>query len=98
MNRQAILIWLQQPSSVAGISAMAGAVSGILAGQLTWAQAVPVLIGGAVAIALPDNTVAKTGATALAADVVRLAAGDQGALRAAVADGAGLVAGLTAQR
>ncbi len=63
--------WLKQPSSVVGISALLGAVSALLAGQMDWMQAIPVIAGAVTAIALPDNSAAKGDAQALATAVMR---------------------------
>lgn len=48
--------WLRQPTTIAGISGMLGALAAVLQGQMTWHQATPVLLSAAVAIAVPDNT------------------------------------------
>ncbi len=66
-----LLAWILQPSSVAGISALFGTVFAVLTHQMSWAQALPVLAGGAVAVVLPDNSVVKADAQSLAADVVK---------------------------
>lgn len=51
-----LVSWLRQPTSVAGIAAIFGTASAMLSGQLTTAQAIPVLVGAAASILLPDNT------------------------------------------
>jgi hypothetical protein len=63
MNR--ILLWLQQPTSVAGVSALVGTVSALMLHQITLAQALPLLAGAAASIALPDNTAAPSQAAGL---------------------------------
>ena len=98
MNYSAILRWFQQPSSVGGLSAIVGTLAGVASGQLTWAQAVPYLVGGAIAIALPDNTAAKASAVLLAQDFMALSGGDKAAISKAVTDGAALASELFAKK
>lgn len=65
-----VVAWLRQPSSVAGVAAVLGTVSGLLAGQVTVSQAVPLLVGAAASILLPDNTQAVTTVRAAAQAIV----------------------------
>jgi len=60
-----VLKWVRQPTTVAGLSAAFGTFTALLVHQITWTQAVPLLAGAAVSIALPDNSVAKGDAIAL---------------------------------
>jgi hypothetical protein len=60
-----LLKWLRQPTTVAGLSAAFGTFTALLGHQVTWAQAIPLLAGAAVSIALPDNSIAKADAIAL---------------------------------
>lgn len=59
-----LLAWLRQPTTVAGIAASLGTVSAWLMGQMTAGQAVPLLIGAATSMLLPDNTGASQAAVA----------------------------------
>ena len=61
-----IIAWVQQPSTVAGLSAAVGTISALATGQITWPQAMPLLAGSIVSILLPDNNAAKADAEALA--------------------------------
>jgi hypothetical protein len=65
-----LLLWLQQPTSVAGVSALVGTLFAMMTQQIAWPQAVPLLAGALVSIAIPDNTSAKGAAETLARDVV----------------------------
>ncbi len=65
-----VLLWLQQPTSVAGLSALVGTISALMLHQITLAQALPLLAGAAASIALPDNTAAPLQAEGLARAVV----------------------------
>ena len=62
--------WLRQPTTVAGISAVIATVSALLMDQIAWAQAVPILVGSAVSMLLPDNTGAHEQAQQLASEIV----------------------------
>ena len=62
--------WLRQPTTVAGISAVIATVSALLMDQIAWAQAVPILVGSAVSMLLPDNTGAHVQAQQLATEIV----------------------------
>lgn len=64
-----LLVWAQQPTSVAGLAALLGTFSAVMTHQLSWAQAFPVLAGALASIAMPDNTRAKGDAEALARDI-----------------------------
>jgi hypothetical protein len=66
-----LIVWAQQPSSIAGIAAIFGTLSALLLQQVSFAQAVPVLLGAVVSIVLPDNTAAKSDTEAFAACVLR---------------------------
>ena len=61
-----IALWAKQPTSVAGFATILGTFTAVLSHQLSWAQAVPLLVGAAVSVALPDNTAARASAITLA--------------------------------
>ena len=65
-----IRLWAREPSSVAGFATILGTLTAMLSHQLSWAQAIPLLVGAVVSLALPDNTGARAGAVALASAVV----------------------------
>ncbi len=67
---QKVLQWLQQPSSVAGLSAIIGTGSALALHQIGLMQAAPLLAAAIVSIALPDNTAAKGAAEMLARELV----------------------------
>ena len=62
--------WIQQPTTIAGVSALLGTVVALLMHQVTWVQAVPLLAGAAVSTILPDNSNAKQQAQLLAGTMV----------------------------
>ena len=64
------LLWLRQPTSVAGLSALVGIFSAMALHQIGFTQAVPLLAGAFASIALPDNAGAKAIAEALARKAV----------------------------
>jgi len=61
-----IIAWVQQPTTVAGLSAAIGTLAALATRQITWPQALPLLAGAVVSILVPDNSVAKADAEALA--------------------------------
>lgn len=65
-----LMIWLRQPTSVAGLAAAFGALTALLTGELTWQQAVPVLAGALASIALPDDAAARGEAANIAAAAI----------------------------
>jgi hypothetical protein len=63
---ETVLAWLRQPTSVAGISTLLGTLSALVTQQVTWAQAMPLIVGGLASIALPDDAGARAYAALLA--------------------------------
>lgn len=66
---KAVIAWTRQPTTVAGVSALFGAIAARLADQLSWSQSVPIIAGALVSILLPDDSTAKADAEALSAAV-----------------------------
>ncbi len=62
--------WVRQPTTVAGISAVIATISGLLLKQLSWEQAIPLLVGSAVSMVLPDDSAARQQAQHLADEMV----------------------------
>ena len=54
-----LALWVKQPTTVAGIAASFSTFSALLLGQITWGQAVSLLIGAVASIVLPDNSGGK---------------------------------------
>ena len=54
-----LAFWVKQPTTVAGIAASFSTFSALLLGQITWGQAVSLLIGAVASIVLPDNSAGK---------------------------------------
>ncbi len=48
--------WIKQPTTIAGIAASFSTLSALLLGQITWGQAMSLLIGAVASIVLPDNS------------------------------------------
>ena len=65
---------LRQPSTVAGLAALCGALEAVLTKQMTWAAALPIVVGAVVSVLLPDNNAAKADAETLARAAEQLAA------------------------
>jgi len=62
--------WLRQPTTVAGVSAIFGAVIALMLKQMSLVEVAPLLAGAAMSIILPDNSLAKQQAEALTRDIV----------------------------
>ena len=71
--------WIRQPTTVAGISALLGTGMALVLGQMSLAAAVPLLTGAAVSIVLPDNSVARQQAAAVAQQIVAQVTAKEGA-------------------
>jgi hypothetical protein len=56
---ETVLAWLRQPTSVVGISTLFGTLSALITQQVSWGQALPLIVGGLASLALPDNAGAK---------------------------------------
>ena len=61
-----VLQWLQQPTSVAGLSTIIGTLAALLLREIDVAQAAPLLAGACASILLPDNANARNEAADLA--------------------------------
>jgi hypothetical protein len=72
-------MWLRQPTSVAGLSAVFGTVTALLLKQMTLVEAAPLLAGAAMSILLPDNSLVKQQAETFTKEVVAQIAGVSGA-------------------
>jgi len=68
---KSLVAWLQQPTSVAGISALLGTLAALGLNEMNWAQALPLLAGSIVSIALPDNSGAKADAVDLVQNLLK---------------------------
>ena len=62
--------WLRQPTTIAGVSALIATISALLIKQIAWPQAIPILVGSAVSMLLPDNTDARQQAQQIAGELV----------------------------
>ncbi len=72
-------IWLRQPTTVAGISALLGTAVAVMLGQMSLAAAVPLVAGAAVSMVLPDNSAARQQTAIVAQEIVSQIAEKQGA-------------------
>jgi hypothetical protein len=64
---KSVIAWLQQPTTVAGLSALFGTLAALGLHEMSWTQALPLIAGSMMSIALPDNS----GAKADAVDIVQ---------------------------
>ena len=99
ITRDAALRWLRQPTTVAGLAALAGDAIVVATAAASWRIELPLALGSAVAMALPDNTAAPVLAIRTLRDVLAaFATEDPAAIRAAVADAAALRAAFAAAK
>ncbi len=66
-----LIVWLKQPTTVAGLSALSGTAVALLGAQLSWQASLPVLVGAVVGIVLPDNSGAKVAIQHLVSDAIQ---------------------------
>lgn len=67
-----IASFLRQPTTIAGLATVCGALEAALTGHLTWSASAPLFVGAGVSILLPDNSAAKADAEAVTRAVVAL--------------------------
>jgi hypothetical protein len=69
-----LVAWLRQPTSVAGLATVSGALSGLATGAMPLRVALPVIAGGVVAVFVPDNTTAVKDVQQVVSDTETIAA------------------------
>jgi len=77
-----IKIWLQQKTTIAGLSAMGGALTSYLSGAMTWQQAVGLAVAGLIATVIPEDTSTAQAVPGVVTALVT-AVGDMAAQKAA---------------
>lgn len=60
INAARLRQWLHQPTTVAGLAALAGDVALVLGRAADWRVELPLALGSLVAMVLPDNSVASS--------------------------------------
>jgi hypothetical protein len=61
--------WFQQPTTVAGFSALSGTLIALVLKQVSVVEALPLLVGAITSMILPDSSAAKQDAVDLAKQV-----------------------------
>lgn len=69
-----ILAFFRVPLNQAALAGMLGTLVAVLQGALTWQAALPVAAGAIVALAIPDDAVAKADVETLITDAIKTAA------------------------
>lgn len=69
-----LLAFFRVPLNQAALAGMLGTAVAVMQGSMTWQAALPVAVGGIVAMVLPDDTVAKADIEQLVADAIKTAA------------------------
>ena len=95
LTKSSILGWLRQPTTVAGLAALAGDAVVVATGAAGWRVELPIAAGSLIAMVLPDNSLASGLLVKTMRDVLTaIATRDQAAIMAAVADAQALLATL----
>ncbi len=93
ITRSGILAWARQPTTIAGLATLLGDAVVAATASASWRVELPLALGSAVAMALPDNTAASALAVRTLRDVLAaFASKDPTAIQAAIADAEALVA------
>ena len=92
ITRTTLAAWLRQPTTIAGLAALVGDAVIAVTCAASWRVELPLALGSAVAMLLPDNTAASAIAIRTLRDVLAaVASKDPAALQAAIADAEALV-------
>ncbi len=71
---KSLMNWLGQVTTGHGVMVLAPTLLAVLAGTLSWHDATPLLVAGAIGLLWPENTALKADAGVLAADVADMVA------------------------
>ena len=95
ITESAVVSWLRQPTSIAGLAGLAGTLTAVAAGDLSWLAAAPLLVGGVVALVIPESPKARADSEHLAVDALAAAASrSPAAIAVAVGDAVQVAADL----
>lgn len=64
--------WLAQSTTGTGLSALFAYFAAVASGSMTWIQAIPLLVGGLVGLAWPENAGLKSAAQEATISIERL--------------------------
>jgi hypothetical protein len=67
-----LIAWIRQPTTITGLSALAGTAMGVATGSVKWPVALPLSVGSLVAMVLPDNSAAVQASRAATTDLLTL--------------------------
>lgn len=73
ITRAALLSWLRQPTTIAGLATLAGIATSLALHETSVELAFPLIVAAIVGLALPDNSAARAGASLLAVDALAVA-------------------------
>ena len=92
LTRKAVLAWLQQPTTIAGVAALVGDAVVMVTGAVTWRVELPIAAGSLIAMAMPDNTAAAGLLVKTLRDLLQaIATREPNAIMAAVTDAEALL-------
>jgi hypothetical protein len=66
---EAFIAHMKQPTSIAGLNAIIGAIMGYVSGSLSLSATISIAAPGLLAIIMPDNSAAKTAITQVITDL-----------------------------
>ena len=95
ITESTVVAWLRQPTSIAGLAGIAGTLTGVASHALTWELAAPLLVGGAIALLIPESPKARADGEHLAVDALAaVASRSPAAIAVAVGDAVQVAADL----
>ena len=65
------IAWSRQPTTVTAVATLAGTAAALATHQMTLANALPLIVGSLLGMALPDNGGAKVAVQNLVTDAIR---------------------------
>lgn len=71
MQIKSLIAWSRQPTTVTAVATLSGTAAALATHQMTLANALPLIVGALLGMALPDNGGARVAVQNLVTDAVR---------------------------
>ncbi len=71
MVMKSLIAWSRQPTTVTAVATLAGTAAALATHQMTTANALPLIVGSLLGMAMPDNGGAKVAVQNLVTDAIR---------------------------
>lgn len=71
MNLTILKAWFSQATTGTGIAGILGILASVASGQMTWQQAVPMLVAAAILLIYPEGKQMASGGSTLAQDLIQ---------------------------